>query len=212
MENPSRRRLLAAGVAGTALSVVGGRVGSAKTTPPTSEPPTSPPPTSPPPTTPPQRPTEADTEILTALQGLELAARDLYQAALDAGASDEAGVLATLRSNHEGYANGISGLIGGAAPQTPDEALFEEFVGDFETSDLEAVAAAGYDFESSVVATYLEALGEIEGIDGAALAASILIVASRQCAVLADLGGQGDDLDALLVNDATPLSLGGDTT
>jgi hypothetical protein len=194
VENPSRRRVLTAGLAGTTLALAGWRPAHASTPP-----------------TPPERPTDADTELLAALQGLELAARDLYQAAIDAGASDEAGVLATLRSNHEGYANRISGVIGGAAPQTPDVALFEEFVGEFETSDLDAVAAAGYEFESRAVATYLEALGELEGIDGAALAASILIVESRQCAVLADLGGQGDDLDALLVNDADPLSLGGAT-
>ena len=89
---------------------------------------------------------------------------------------------------------------------------FAQFEAEFDTSDLEAVAAAGYEFESSAVATYLEALGQLEGVDGAALAASILIVESRQCAVLADLGGQGDDLDALLVNDAAPFSLGGGTT
>ena len=195
MEKPSRRRVLTAGLAGTTLAVTGWRSTDASTPP-----------------TPPARPTDADTELLAALQGLELAGRDLYQAAIDAGASDEAGVLTTLRANHEGYANGISGLIGGAAPQTADDEVVAQFLADFETSDLEAVAAAGYEFESSAVATHLEALGELEGVDGAALIASILIVESRQCAVLADLGGQGDDLDALLVNDAAPLSLGGGTT
>ena len=152
MENPSRRRVLTAGLAGTTLALAGWRTAHA-TTPPT----------------PPERPTDADTEVLAALQGLELAARDLYQTAIDAGASDEAGVLTTLRSNHEGYANGISGLIGGAAPQTADDAIFAQFEADFDTSDLAAVADAGYEFESSVVATYLEALGQLEGIDGAAL-------------------------------------------
>jgi Ferritin-like domain len=195
VENPSRRRVLTAGLAGTTLALTGWRPADASTPP-----------------TPPDRPTDADTEVLAALQGLELAARDLYQTALDAGASDEAGVLSTLRANHEGYANGISGLIGGAAPQTADDAVFAQFEADFDTSDLVAVADAGYEFESSVVATHLEALGRIEGIDGAALVASILIVESRQCAVLADIGGHGDDLDALLVNDAAPLSLSEGTT
>jgi Ferritin-like domain len=195
VEKPSRRRVLTAGLAGTTLALTGWRPAHG-TTPPT----------------PPERPTDADTELLAALQGLELAGRDLYQTAIDAGASDEAGVLETLRANHEGYANGISGLIGGAAPQTADEALLAQFVADFDTADLAAIAAAGYEFESSAVATHLEALGELEGVDGAALVASILLVESRQCAVLADLGGQGDDLDALLVNDAAPLTLGGDTT
>jgi Ferritin-like domain len=159
-------------------------------------------------TTPPGQPTGADTELLAALQGLELAARDLYQVALDAGASDDGGVLATLRANHQGYANLISGLIGGSAPQAPDEALFDQFSSDFDSSDVDAVAAAGYEFESSAVATHLDALGELEGTDGAKTVASIAIVESRHCAVLADLGDMGDDLDALLDNDASPFVLG----
>jgi hypothetical protein len=164
------------------------------------------------PPTPPEAPTGTDTEVLAALQGLELAARDLYQTALDAGANDDGGVIETLRSNHEGYANVISGLIGGAAPQRPDEDLFAQFQDQFDTSDVEAVAAAAYDFESSAVATHLDALGQIEGTDGAKTVASIVIVESRHCAVLADLGGHGDDLDALLVNDASPFELAGSTS
>ena len=150
--------------------------------------------------------------MLAALQGLEFAARDLYQTALDAGASDEGDVLETLRTNHEGYANVISGLIGGAAPQQPDEALFAQFQAEFDNSDVAAVAAAAYDFESSAVATYLDALGQLEGTDGAKTVASIVIVESRHCAVLANLGGHGDDLDAVLVNDAAPFELAGSTS
>jgi Ferritin-like domain len=162
--------------------------------------------------TPPDQPTRADTELLAAIQGLELAARDLYQLALDAGADDEGDVLETLRSNHEGYANAISGLIGGAAPQQRDEALFAQFQAEFDNSDVEAVAAAAYDFESSTVATNLDALSQLEGKDAAKSVASIVIVESRHCAVLANLGGQGDDLDAVLVNDATPFELAGSTS
>jgi len=193
MENASRRRLLGAGLAGTTLAFAGWRSAVA-TTPPT--PPGSPAETTPP--TPPDRPTDADIEILAALQGFELSARDLYQAALDAGVTDEDGVIATLRSNHEGYANGISGLIGGAAPQARNDQVFEQFVNDFDTEDLSAVASAGYTLESSLVATHLNALSQIEGVDGAAVVASILIVESRHGAVLADVGGQGDNLDVLL--------------
>ena len=163
-------------------------------------------------TTPPARPTGADTELLAAIQGMELAARDLYQEAIDAGAEDDGGVLPTLRSNHAGYANAISGLIGGAAPQRRDEELFAQFQAEFANSDVVAVAAAAYDFESSTVATNLEALGQLEGTDGAKTVASIVIVESRSCAVLASLGGRGDDLDAVLVNDATPFELAGSTS
>lgn len=190
VENPSRRRVLTAGLAGTTLVLAGWRTAAA-TTPPT----------------PPARPSDADVDLLASLQGLELAARDLYQTALDAGANDDSGVLATLRSNHEGYGNGISALIGGAAPQAADGELFEQFVGDFDTSDVTAVAEAAYEFESAAVATHLEALRELEGVDGAALISSIVIVESRSCTILADMSGQGDDLDALLDNDAAPFTL-----
>jgi hypothetical protein len=190
VENPSRRRVLTAGLAGTTLALAGWRTAAA-TTPPT----------------PPARPTDGDVGLLASLQGMELAARDLYQTALDAGANDDGGVLATLRSNHEGYANGISALIGGAAPQAPDDALFEQFAGDFDTSDVSAVTEAAFEFESAAVATYLEALGELEGVEGAALVSSILIVESRSCTVLADMSGQGGDLDALLGHDASPFTL-----
>jgi len=163
-------------------------------------------------TTPPGRPTSADTELLAGLQGLELAARDLYQAAIDAGADDGAGVLATLRANHDSYANRISGLIGGAAPQARNDLVFDQFSADFETSDVAAVAAAGYDLESGLVATYLDALGALEGTDGASAVASILIVESRQAAVLADLGRLDDDLDAVLTSTATPFPVGSEST
>jgi hypothetical protein len=163
-------------------------------------------------TTPPGPPTSADLALLAGLQGLELAARDLYQAAIDAGADDGAGVLATLRANHAGYANAISGLIGGAAPQARNDVIFDQYRADFETDDVAAVAAAGYDLESGAVATHLDALGELEGTSGATAVASVLIVESRHAAVLADLGGQGDDLDAVLVNTATPFPVEGGST
>ena len=70
-----------------------------------------------------------------------------------------------------------------------------------------AVAAAGYDLESTLVATHTELLRALEGTDGAEMLASILIVEARNCAVLADLAGNGDDLDALFVNDAEPLAV-----
>jgi Ferritin-like domain len=163
-------------------------------------------------TTPPGPPTSADLTVLAGLQGLELAARDLYQTAIDAGADDGAGVLATLRANHSGYANAISGLIGAAAPQTRNDLVFDQFSADFETDDVASVAAAGYALESGAVATNLDALGVLEGTDGATVVASILIVESRHAAVLADLGEQSDDLDAVLVNTATPFPLGTGST
>ena len=77
MENPSRRRVLAAGLAGTALGLIGGRAASAGTTPSDEEPERE---------EPPARPTRRRTlELLGFAQSVELTARDLYQASLDAG-------------------------------------------------------------------------------------------------------------------------------
>ena len=56
-----------------------------------------------------------------------------------------------------------------------------------------------------LVATHTELLRSIQNLDGARLIASILIVEARHCAVLADLAGGGDDLDALFENEAEPL-------
>ena len=56
------------------------------------------------------------------------------------------------------------------------------------------------------MATHTELLRELEGIDGAHLIASILVVEARQAAVLVDVSGRGDDYDAMFENDAEPLS------
>ena len=47
-----------------------------------------------------------------------------------------------------------------------------------------------------------------EGTDGVRVIASILIVESRHCAVLADLSGGGDDVDLLFENEAAPIAVG----
>ncbi len=56
-------------------------------------------------------------------------------------------------------------------------------------ADVGAVAEAGSDLESSAVATHIELLRQLEGIDGAKTVASILVVEARSSTVLADLAG-----------------------
>jgi hypothetical protein len=51
-------------------------------------------------------------------------------------------------------------------------------------------------------------VGALQGTDGAALIASILVVEARHVVVLLDMAEQ-TDLDALLVNDAAALSAEG---
>ena len=62
--------------------------------------------------------------------------------------------------------------------------------------------------ENIAVATHTEVVGALQGTDGAALIASILVVEARHVVVLLDMAEQ-TDLDALLVNDAAALSAEG---
>ena len=67
------------------------------------------------------------------------------------------------------------------------------------------MATAGYDLESTAVATHTALLAHLTNVDGAKLVASMLAMEARHCVVLADLSGRGDDLDVLLVNTAEPI-------
>jgi hypothetical protein len=147
--------------------------------------------------------------VLGFAQSFELTARDLYQAALDAGlaAGDLADVFTTLRDNHDEYANRLSGILGVDAPQRRDDALFDERAASFETGDAAAVATTGLNLEATAVATHTDLIGRLEGIDGIAAVASFVVVEARHCTVLADVAGNGDDLDALLSSDAEALEL-----
>lgn len=187
MQNPTRRRVLAAGLAGTALAVSGRGASAAAP--------------------PPGRPTEADVELLGFAQRLEFAAHDLYQQAIDAGAAgDTDRVLMACRDIHRANVDAYSAMLGTSASNTRDEAVFEDWVDLFSAPSLDDVAAAAYDFESVAAATHTDLLAELEGLDGATLVAAIVNTESRLCAVLADMSGRGDDFDAMFVNDADALS------
>jgi Ferritin-like domain len=191
------------------------RTAAPRTAPPTSPPSASEPAESTPTsdaattTTAPLRPTSDDIELLGFAQSFELTARDLYQAALDGGLADGdlSGVFRALRDNHEEYANRLSGILGVDAPQRRDDALFDELAAGFEGGDAAAVAAAALDMEATAVATHNDLLGRLQGIDGIAAVASFVVVEARHGTVLADVAGDGDDLDALLTSDAGPLEV-----
>jgi hypothetical protein len=68
------------------------------------------------------------------------------------------------------------------------------------------VAEAGLDLESTAVATHIELLRQLEGIDGANAVASIIVVEARSGTVLTHLTG-ASDLDALFADDAEPLAV-----
>ncbi|MGI9030173.1 MAG: ferritin-like domain-containing protein [Ilumatobacteraceae bacterium] len=148
--------------------------------------------------------TPADEELLAAMQAAELAARDLYQAAIDAGAEDD--VYVALRDNHRAYVDALSGLLGRTAMGRRDDTLYDEQLTVFEATGTE-LATGAYGFESSLLATNIDVLGQLQGADGARRVASIVMVEARHCAVLADLSGSGDDFTALFENDAEPFEL-----
>jgi hypothetical protein len=191
------------------------RTASPRTAPPTAPPATSEPAGSAPgsaaatTTTAPKRPTAEDVELLAFAQSFELTARDLYRAALDAdlASSDLADVFRTLRDNHGEYANRLSGILGVDAASGRDDDLYDQLLSGFQSSDPAEVATAGEDLEATAVATHNELIGRLAGIDGIAAIASIAVIEARHGAVLADIAGDGDDLDAMLTSEAEPLEL-----
>jgi len=143
--------------------------------------------------------TAAELDILRFAQRLELTARDLYDAAMAAGATGA--IWEAMSEQHEAYAQSIAGLTGLSADSRNDE-VFDALVGAFSSSD---AAEAAYDLESAAAATHIEVLGLLTHRPASQLVASIISAESRHCVVLADLTGRGTDLTALLVNDAQPI-------
>jgi hypothetical protein len=131
---------------------------------------------------------------------LELAARDLWDVALEAGADQQLWV--TIRENHEAYAQRLAGITGISA-NTRDEALFSANAAGFGTNTPSIV---GYDLESAAAATHLELLGKIDDSEIAGALASIAAIESRHAAVIAGL--RGESLDAQFLNAAAPIAVG----
>jgi hypothetical protein len=143
--------------------------------------------------------TDAELDILRFAQRLELTARDLYDAAMSAGATGA--IWEAMSEQHEAYAQSIAGLTGLSADSRNDE-VFDALVGAFSSS---GAAEAAYDLESAAAATHIEVLGLLSHRPASELIASIISAESRHCVVLADLTGRGTDLTALLVNNAQPI-------
>lgn len=131
--------------------------------------------------------------------GVELAARDLYQAAIDAGASGTAwGIFVT---QHAQYAQRIAGLTGISA-NSADSTVYQARVADFQGT---RPANAAYDLENTLVATHAALLGQITSSNVAGVLASIVSMESRHAAYLAERSGRGDNFDALFTCTGQPL-------
>lgn len=227
-QSVARRRLLAAGVAGTAVSLLpflgraasaapastgsttdstgdskadstgGSTGGSSDVTTGASTADTAAATTT---TAPPKRPTDADIALLSFAQMIELTARDLYNIALGESVFTDV-TLETVKAigeAHEAYAQSISGLIGRSAPNSPATDLFDELSKGFSGS-AEDVATAARSLENNLVATHIDVVGQLVGVDGSALVASMVVVEARHATVLAHIAGV-DTLDDQLVTD-----------
>jgi hypothetical protein len=131
--------------------------------------------------------------------GVELAARDLSQAAIDAGATGTA--WAILASQHSQYAQRVAGLTGISA-NTPDNAAYQARVANFQG---DRPANAAYDLENTLIATHAELVAQISSANLANVLASIVTMESRHAAYLAERSGRGGNFDALFTATGTPL-------
>jgi hypothetical protein len=178
-ERPSRRALLGAGIVGAALALAGPRPASAASG-------------------------LSDSDVATAsfAMSLELTARDLYDAAIAAGATDALWTI--MREQHEAYAQRLAGITGVPASGRND-AVYDELAEAFGT---DRPASAAFDLENVAAATHIELVAAVDSIDIAAALASFASIESRHATVLASLAGNGDDFDALFLNAATALTPG----
>lgn len=146
----------------------------------------------------------AQRDLMSAMLAAELATRDLYQSALDAGA--DPAVSGGMERQHRAYADAISGAIGESA-STPSESLLAEWQSRFETSDTAAMAAAATGLESALVATYEGLIGLVDDGNWVRVMSAIAMAEARHSVVLATIAGQADDLTTLFDPAASPLNV-----
>lgn len=132
--------------------------------------------------------------------GVELSARDLYRAAIDAGASGQAWSL--LADQHASYAQRLAGLTGISA-NSRDAAAYDARSADFAGS---SPANAAFALENALIATHLELVGSIGDERIADALAAIVSAESHHAAYLAERSGRGDNFDALFHNSGEPLT------
>jgi rubrerythrin len=142
---------------------------------------------------------EDDVALVSYAIGLELAVRDLYQAAIDSGVEGTAWPL--LRQQHASYAERLAGQVAVSADTRNDD-VYEANVDAFTNG---SPANAGFPIENTAAATHTELLGLVSDVELAETIAAIAAMESRHAAFLAERSGRGDDFDALFSNPASPL-------
>jgi len=97
-----------------------------------------------------------------------------------------------FEEHHRAYANNISGRLGKAAANVANASIVDEFGTDLTGAQAPQRAR---ELELALVATHLDALAKLEGVDAAELLASIVVVEAQHVAALAALAGLDADGD-----------------
>ena len=138
-------------------------------------------------TAPPKMPTSADKQLLDFALSAELSVHDLYVTAIDSGmlSADEKLMMEMFSEHHKSYAQSLNGLLGKAATNTRNEALYTTYAG--QLTSAQAMNRVLQSIENTMVATHIDILSSLEGMDGATLVASIITVEARHAAVFGTL-------------------------
>ena len=132
-------------------------------------------------------PTSADKQLLDFALSAELSVHDLYITAINSGmlSADERSMMEMFSEHHKSYAQSLNGLLGKAATNTRNEALYSTYAGQLTTA--QAMNRVLQSVENTMVATHTDILSSLQGMDGATLVASIITVEARHAAVFGTL-------------------------
>ena len=132
-------------------------------------------------------PTSADKQLLDFALSAELSVHDLYITAINSGvlSADEKSMMEMFSEHHKSYAQSLNGLLGKAATNTRNEALYSTYAG--QLTSAQAMNRVLQSIENTMVATHTDILSSLQGMDGATLVASIITVEARHAAVFGTL-------------------------
>ena len=132
-------------------------------------------------------PTSADKQLLDFALSAELSVHDLYVTAINSGmlSADEKLMMEMFSEHHKSYAQSLNGLLGKSATNTRNEALYTTYAG--QLTSAQAMNRVLQSIENTMVATHIDILSSLEGMDGATLVASIITVEARHAAVFGTL-------------------------
>lgn len=161
-------------------------------------------------TAPPKMPTSADKQLLDFALSAELSVHDLYVTAINSGmlSADERSMMEMFSEHHKSYAQSLNGLLGKAATNTRNEALYSTYAG--QLTSAQAMNRVLQSIENTMVATHTDILSSLQGMDGATLVASIITVEARHAAVFGTLPTA--NLSSALNSAATSLAPNAATT